>query len=66
MEATITLSGKLQNPDGDERAVVSKGVADIRIALEADGTVKITFSLSPELDAAYLSDAASYFEKVIG
>ncbi len=65
MEATIVLSGKLLNPEGDERAVMSKGFADTRIELLANGTVKLTFSLSPELEAAYLSDASQMFEKPI-
>lgn len=63
METTITLSGKLQNPEGDVLAVMSKGVADTRVELLADGTVKITFILSPELEAAYLSDASLNFGK---
>jgi hypothetical protein len=66
MEATLVLNGKLLNPEGDERAVMSKGVADTRVSLEADGTVKVTFILSDELAAAYLSDAAQAFDKPVG
>jgi len=65
MEATLSLSGKLLNPEGDARAVMSKGVADTRIELLADGTVKLTFILPPELEAAYLSDASQMFDKPI-
>jgi len=65
MEATLTLSGKLLNPDGDARAFMSRGFADTRIELLANGTVKLTFILPPELEAAYLSDASQMFEKPI-
>jgi hypothetical protein len=65
MEATLTLSGKLLNPEGDERAVMSKGFADTRVELLADGTVKVTFILPPDLAAGYLSDASATFEKPI-
>lgn len=65
MSATIVLDGKLLNLDGDVMAVMSKGVADCRFDLLADGTVTVTFSLSPDLEAAYLSDASAYFEKPI-
>jgi hypothetical protein len=44
---------------------MSKGVADTRIELLADGTVKLTFILPPELEAAYLSDASQMFDKPI-
>jgi len=65
MEASLVLSGKLSNPDGDVEALMSRKVADCRFDLLADGSVKVTFSLSPELEAAYLSDASMMFEKPI-
>ena len=65
MEATITLAGKLFNPDGAEAAYATRKVADCIFALQADGSVKVTFSLSEELEAAYLSDASMMFEKPI-
>jgi hypothetical protein len=44
---------------------MSKGFADTRVELLADGTVKVTFILPPDLAAGYLSDASATFEKPI-
>ena len=59
MEASITLVHKIDNAEGVERAAMGKGFADTRISVAADGTVTVTFILSDELEAAYLTEAAS-------
>lgn len=54
MEATITLSKTVQNPEGRVLSFNSETVCNLILTSHPDGTATVTLRVSPELEEAYI------------
>lgn len=54
MEAIVTLSKTVQNPEGRTLSFNSEMVCNLILTSHPDGTATVTLKVSPELEEAYI------------